>query len=410
MLKKMRRKFILSAMAAVFTIVLILSLSVIVMYYQNATNQLDATLYRLTDSELEQSDPFSDGNFPDKGPFIGDMPEARYMTRYFAVIMDGDSKVLHTSRDYIASISEDDAANYASAVIARGQKSGFYKGYRYLVTEDEKTIVVFLNADKEIMSSKVLAVVCIVVSLICMLIAFGIIMLLSKRAVDPYMKNIERQKQFITNASHELKTPLTAIATSADVLALDDGNNEWVENIQSQVQRLSKLVNGLVALSRLDEETPLPEQEDFVLSDIIWEISEPMSALAAAKGLKFTQEIEDGMEMHGDRASIGQLVSILLENALKYTSQDGEITLHAYKKHRELILEIKNTCHIADTANINRLFERFYRPDESRTSSTGGTGIGLSIAKAIVEAHKGTITVESPNGESICFTAHLRAI
>ena len=224
------------------------------------------------------------------------------------------------------------------------------------------------------------------------------------------MRNIERQKRFITDASHEIKTPLTAIAASADVLALEQEGNEWVETIQQQVQRLSKLVGSLVALSRLDEEQPLPEQADFSLSDVIWEIAEPVNSLAAAKGLRFSQQIEDGLTVHGDRNSMGQLVSILLENALKYTSPGGEIRLTAARAHRDIIMEVYNTCHLEDTAHLDRLFDRFYRPDESRSSGTGGNGIGLSIARAIAEAHRGSITARSESGEDITFRVKLRAV
>ena len=330
---------------------------------------------------------------------------------YFAVSFDGSGEVTHTSRDYIASISDDEAAEYARAVLARGSSSGYHKGYRYLVERGEETsTAVFLNAVKEVALQKVLLTGCIAVSLLCMLLAFGIIVVLSRRAVDPYMRNIERQKRFITDASHEIKTPLTAIAASADVLALEQEGNEWVETIQQQVQRLSKLVGSLVALSRLDEEQPLPEQADFSLSDVIWEIAEPVNSLAAAKGLRFSQQIEDGLTVHGDRNSMGQLVSILLENALKYTSPGGEIRLTAARAHRDIIMEVYNTCHLEDTAHLDRLFDRFYRPDESRSSGTGGNGIGLSIARAIAEAHRGSITARSESGEDITFRVKLRAV
>ena len=387
MLKKMRRKFILSAMTAVFTIVFILSALVNVSYFQITARQLDMTLHGIYESERLREDPFKSGQFPGRGPFNEPMPEEPYMTRYFAVSFDGSGEVTHTS------------------------SSGYYKGYRYLVERGEETsTAVFLNAVKEVALQKVLLTGCIAVSLLCMLLAFGIIVVLSRRAVDPYMRNIERQKRFITDASHEIKTPLTAIAASADVLAMEQEGNEWVETIQQQVQRLSKLVGSLVALSRLDEEQPLPEQADFSLSDVIWEIAEPVNSLAAAKGLRFSQQIEDGLTVHGDRNSMGQLVSILLENALKYTSPGGEIRLTAARAHRDIIMEVYNTCHLEDTAHLDRLFDRFYRPDESRSSGTGGNGIGLSIARAIAEAHRGSITARSESGEDITFRVKLRAV
>lgn len=407
MLKKMRRRFILAAMTAVFTIVAMLSVCVCIWFYQSNVTRLDATLRGILVSEQHQRDPFSDG-FPGGDGHAS--PERSYMTRFFSVTFSDTGAVSHTSRDYIASVSDEEAVQYAETAVARGREFGFYKGYRYIVSQGETVTAVFLNAEFELSLQRALIVGCAAVSLFCMALAFVIILLLSKRALDPYMRNIEQQKQFITDAGHELKTPLTAIAASADVLAMDDENNEWVQNIQLQVQRLAKLVNALVTLSRLDEEQPLPEQTDFVLSDVIWEIAEPMRSLAETKGKTFTQSIEDGMRMHGDSASIGQLVSILLDNALKYSSPGGEIRLAAFKRHRENIIEVSNPCALTDTEHIDRLFDRFYRPDESRTASTGGTGIGLSIARAITEAHGGTIEAESADGTSITFRVKLRAI
>ena len=407
MLKKMRRRFILAAMTAVFTIVAMLSVCVCIWFYQSNVNQLDNTLRGILVSELHQRDPFADGFPGGDGRASSERP---YMTRFFSVTFSDTGTVSHTSRDYIASVSDEEAVQYAETAVARGREFGFYKGYRYIVSQGEIVTAVFLNAEFELSLQRALIVGCAAVSLFCMALAFVIILLLSKRALDPYMRNIEQQKQFITDAGHELKTPLTAIAASADVLAMDDENNEWVQNIQLQVQRLAKLVNALVTLSRLDEEQPLPEQTDFVLSDVIWEIAEPMRSLAEAKGKTFTQNIEDGMRMHGDSASIGQLVSILLDNALKYSSPGGEIRLAAFKRHRENIIEVSNPCALMDTEHIDRLFDRFYRPDESRAASTGGTGIGLSIARAITEAHSGTIAAESADGTSITFRVKLRAI
>ena len=232
MLKKMRRKFILAAMTAVFTIVALLSASVYIWYWQASTRQLDMTLLSILDSERRQADPFRDGSFPGSGAFGGRSPERPYMTRYFAVTFDEDGTA-QTSRKYIASISSEEAVEFGNAVLARRGDSGFYRGYRYMIFRGESsTTAVFLNAEPELVGRNALLVGSVVVSLLCMLRAFGIILSLSKRAVDPYMRNIEQQKRFITDASHEIKTPLTAIAASADVLAMDLQENEWVENIR----------------------------------------------------------------------------------------------------------------------------------------------------------------------------------
>ncbi len=190
---------------------------------------------------------------------------------------------------------------------------------------------------------------------------------------------------------------------------MEQEGNEWVETIQQQ--GCSGFQSWWAVLWRCRGWTkqPLPEQADFSLSDVIWGNSGGCELTAAAKGLRFSQQIEDGLTVHGDRTAWGS-VSILLENALKYTSPGGEIRLTAARAHRDIIMEVYNTCHLEDTAHLDRLFDRFYRPDESRSSGTGGNGIGLSIARAIAEAHRGSITARSESGEDITFRVKLRAV
>ena len=173
-----------------------------------------------------------------------------------------------------------------------------------------------------------------------LLLVFALVVLFSGRAIAPYLRNLAAQKQFITNASHELKTPLTAISTSADVLAMESGENEWVQNIQSQSGRLSRRISSLVTLCRLDEENPFPERTEFSLSDAVWEIAEPFSSLAAAKGKEYTQYIEDGITITGGRTAIGRLVSILLDNAIKYSADCGVIRLHVCRSGKRAEIEV----------------------------------------------------------------------
>ena len=223
----------------------------------------------------------------------------------------------------------------------------------------------------------------------------------STRAIAPYLRNLEAQKQFITNAGHELKTPLTAILTSADLLAMEHGDDEWVRGIQLQARRLSKLITSLVTLSRLDEENPFPEKAEFSLSDAVWEAAEPFRSLARAAGKSYTQQIEDDLLLTGDRTAVCQTVSILLDNAVKYCDEGGSIRLRLFRSGRRSVLEVANSCAHAQDMDVSRLFDRFYRPDESHARATGGTGIGLSIARATAQAHGGTIDARALPGEIV---------
>ena len=265
--------------------------------------------------------------------------------------------------------------------------------------------MLFLNSEREIQTMRSLLWITLAIAAVCLVVVFGLVVLFSRRAITPYLKNMEAQKQFITNASHELKTPLTAISTSADVLALEYDEDEWVHNIQTQAGRLSKLITNLVTLSRLDEEDPFPVRTEFSLSDALWEISEPFVSLVQAKGKTYTQDIADGLSVTGDRTAIQQMVSILLDNALKYSPDGGSISLTAQRSGKKAEITVSNTVDAAQT-DTSRLFDRFYRADESHSNTVSGTGIGLSIAKATVDAHGGRISAKQ-TGNTITFQVTL---
>ncbi len=407
MLKKMRWRFIGAAMAAFTAVVLTLLCFVNLWNYHSVTNQQDEALTRLMEVENQQM-PFSPGRgappFDDWSHFS---PEVQYSLRFFSVHYDTNGAVLQVNQDYIASISESDAETYADTVLKSGKAHGYESGYRYLVsTTEDETVVLFLNSEREIQTMRSLLWHTLAIAAVCLAVVFDLVVLFSQRAITPYLKNMEAQKQFITNAGHELKTPLTAISTSADVLAMEHDGDEWVHNIQVQSGRLSKLITSLVALSRLDEENPFPVRTEFSLSDALWEISEPFGSLAQAKGKAYTQDIADGLTVTGDRTAIQQMFSILLDNALKYSPDGGSISLTTQRSGKRAEVTVSNTVDTAQSIDTTRLFDRFYRADESHSGAVSGTGIGLSIVKATVEAHGGTISVRQ-EGCVMIFTARL---
>ena len=406
MLKKMRRRFIAAAMAAIFAVTLLLLLAVNIWNYNITTERLDSTLDAM--SVWGGAAAYGEPDYPLSG-ILGDRsPEARYMTRYFWVQLDTNRNTVRVFSDYIASVTAAEAAQYAADVIDSGRQQGYSGEYRYAVSSGSGYYtVVFLNASQELQAMRTLLIVSCVTAGLSLLLMFALVSAFSRRAIAPYVKNIEMQKQFITDAGHELKTPLTSISTSADVLALADEDNEWVDNIRRQCRRLSKLVANLVTLSRLDEDEPLPDKAEFSLSDAAWETSDPFVTLAKAGDRQFERSIEDGLSLFGDRASVQQMISILLDNAFKYTDPDGSISLRIYRRRKSYIIEVFNTCDPAALTDIDRFFDRFYRADKARSGSGGGTGIGLSIAKATAEAHGGSISAKTADGKSITFTAIL---
>lgn len=392
MMRKIRRRFIGAAMAAFAAVIITLLCFINFMNYYSVTGQQDELLERLMEIETQPMPrPGEHGPLFDERLLFS--PEVQYSLRFFSVHYSSDSIFLKTNQNNIASISAEDAKLYADMIISRGKMRGYEAGYRYLVSKSaNKTVVLFLNSERELQNISSLRWITLAIAGAALAVVFILVVLFSKKAIGPYLKNVEAQKQFITNASHELKTPLTAITTSADVLDMEQPGNEWVKNIQSQAGRLSKLIANLVTLSRLDEENAFPVRTEFSLSDTLWEISEPYISLAAAKGKVYEHSIADGLVVAGDRMAIGQTFSILLDNALKYSPKGGHISLKAQRRGKRVEIMVSNTVDSTNVIDISRLFERFYRADESHSSTVSGTGIGLSVAQAIVQAHGGNVT------------------
>lgn len=408
MLQKMRWRFIIAAMAAFSAVMILLTAGINVWNYSETTKRLDSNLHQILHARFND---FHSGPPPKDKPDFPPMDfrnapseESRYMMRYFSVYLNDQGSAFYIGRDFISSISEEDAEEYAKQVMKKNKNSGFLGEYRYLKDQSGSgSRIVFLNAANEQQFLKTLLFVSCLVGGFSLVIVFFLVYLFSKRATRPYIRNMERQKQFITDASHELKTPLASVSASADVLAMEYEENEWVENIQKQTVRLSKLVGDLVILSRLDEANSLPDKSRFSFSDVIWETVEPFLSRMKAGGKEFVYHIEDDVFFYGDEMLIRRMVSILLDNAAKYSGANGHVELDFYHRHHSIVFEISNTCNIGSGFDMNRLFERFYRPDQSRNSDTGGTGIGLSIAEAAVKAHKGKISVKCEQGKTICF-------
>lgn len=425
MLKKMQRRFIMAAMAAFATVMLVLVVGInIVNYYRTTSTQdgLAASLLEYEQRAYEhrarrnaspnenpkeherKNSAHQEPEFPPISEMPGGGPEARFTTRFFAVYCDLSKNIEVISRDYIYSIDEETAKAYTATVLQKGKEKGYYGDYRYHVkVDDAGSTVLFLNVTSALQFMKSLLIISLVIGFSSLLVVLILVVFFSRYAIRPYVKNMERQKRFITDAGHELKTPITSIATSADIAAMEYEGDEWISNIQKQTARLTRLVGELVALSRLDEEIPFPEKSTFSLSDVAWETAELFSVRAKAEGKNYCQNIEEQITIYGDCNSIQQMISILLDNAIKYSNVGGEIHLDIYRKRRKVCIKVSNTCDLPDTTDLDRLFDRFYRVDESRAANTGGTGIGLAMAQAIVETHGGKIKAERTDDKTICF-------
>lgn len=355
------------------------------------------------DTETPPAKPENDEK--DKSRFSVETP---FETRYFTVTVDENGEVTDCDLDRIAAVDEETAEEYTQTAQQKNKTTGFQGIYRYRVTETEDGAkYVFLDCRREISNFRTVLVTTISVSLLGLAAVFVLVVIFSRMVFRPVEESIQKQKRFITDASHELKTPLTIIDANTEVMEMESGESQWTKSTRKQIQRLSGLVQQLVTLSRLDEEKGLEEKCEFNLSEAVSECVQPYESLAQTREKNLTLNIEENLTYTGDERSIRQLAGILMDNAVKYSSENGNTTLTLKKKGKKIFLEVYNDAGDLPQGKLDVLFERFYRLDSSRNSGTGGSGIGLSVAKAIVQVHKGKITAENKNGRGLTITVIL---
>lgn len=419
MIRDLRKKFILVAMLSTM---LVLTVIMGVVNFSNYREMLDRademtalleqndgkfpeepSRHEQDDTETPPAKPENDEK--DKSRFSVETP---FETRYFTVTVDENGEVTDCDLDRIAAVDEETAEEYTQTAQQKNKTTGFQGIYRYRVTETEDGAkYVFLDCRREISNFRTVLVTTISVSLLGLAAVFVLVVIFSRMVFRPVEESIQKQKRFITDASHELKTPLTIIDANTEVMEMESGESQWTKSTRKQIQRLSGLVQQLVTLSRLDEEKGLEEKCEFNLSEAVSECVQPYESLAQTREKNLTLNIEENLIYTGDERSIRQLAGILMDNAVKYSSENGNITLTLKKKGKKIFLEVYNDADDLPQGKLDVLFERFYRLDSSRNSGTGGSGIGLSVAKAIVQAHKGKITAENKNGRGLTITVIL---
>ncbi|MCR4841164.1 MAG: HAMP domain-containing histidine kinase [Lachnospiraceae bacterium] len=338
--------------------------------------------------------------------------ETQYTTRFFAAYFTSDGEMQSVNVDSIAAFSEEEAGELAQSIFSTENLGEVYRDGVYFYTirsYNNGYLLIYMDCSESLKTAHRLLWISLVVAFISLLLEFIIITLLSKRVVKPVVENVERQKRFITDASHELKTPLTIISANTEVLEMMNGEDEWTDSIKNQTVRMTKLVNEMVYLAKMDEERPELTMSNFSLSEAITETAMPFKTVAEAKGFTFSADIAQDVNWTGDEASVRQMLSIFLDNAIKYTTEQGHIEVKFYQKGNHHTLTVANSCAPISKDELAKLFERFYRTDKSRSRETGGSGIGLSIAKAISDAHKNMeLTVSSPKEKIIEFKVRFK--
>lgn len=404
MIKKLKVKFIALALVALFVLLAVIVAGMNLLNYKAVADEADATLSLLSQNHGAFPD-FGEG-MPDRLP-PGMSPELPFETRFFSVLIDGSGEVIRTETSKISAIDDRMAIEHARKVLEKNGNRGFVGNFRYINTPERTgRRITFLDCGRKLDLYHGFAAASIGMSLLGYAVTAVAVCLLAGKFIRPVAESYEKQKRFLTDAGHEIKTPLTIISANVDVLKMDLGENECLDDIGKQAKRLAGLTNDLVRLARMEEAQNSLQVIEFPVSEIVLDTAAPFQTLAQTQNKDFCYHVQPMLSMCGNDEEITRLVSILLDNALKYAPEGSRITLNFERQGRRLVLTVGNPSSVPVTEeDLRHVFDRFYRADPSRNSETGGHGIGLSMAQAIVAAHGGKISASSRDGKSFLVTA-----
>ena len=400
---KLRKKFIYFSVGIIAIVLLSIMAFVNVTNFYNLKRSSDELLKTLVENNgVMPSFKLNDNSKEEKTVYL-----KNFSNRFFTVKTDNKKNVITVNTDDVFFTSASEAVEYAKDVLSSGKSRGYYGGFKYVVENTENgKLIAFVDVvkDFDVFYSNLGNSVVISFFVLGFVTFFSFV--LSKKAVAPMVQAYEKQNAFITDASHELKTPLAIINTSADVLEMESGESKWTGNIHKQVNRLNGLIGNLISLTKLEESDDLDRLE-FSLSDTLDDCVMDVKDYALSLDKNIVTDIEKNISFKGDEKLIRQVIGILLDNAIKYAREKSDINVKLTKQNKKIVFTVENEADNLEIKNYNILFERFYRADSSRNSKTGGYGIGLSIAQSIVLKHKGKISADSFDGERIVFTVKL---
>ena len=392
MFKSLRRKFITTAVGSVAVVIAILAIALNFINYYKLEERIDTTLEDASRSQALIK------IFAEDGDDLVITKNSSSTTDYngFSIAkVDDSGRIIKTYRDDTLIPNQDALQSKVIEALKEGKTSGFIGSYRFLKAETNVgNLILFLNCQRELDSQHSFEKNSLLISIGVIASVFVLIVLISKRVIAPIQETHIKQKQFITGASHELKTPLAIISSNADVLEMMNGDSKWTQNIHNQVDRLTSLVNSLVVFSRMEEKDTV-ERTRFDLTNALESRIEDFNELANFQKKNIVTDIDPDLYYFGEEASIVQLMDILLENAIKYAPEDSGISVSLKKNRKYAILKVSNKATV-QKGDLSKVFERFYRLDESRNSAIKGYGIGLSMAQLIAEKHKETIRAYAP--------------
>lgn len=404
MIKKLRFRFTALALTALFVLLTAIVAGMNFLNYRAVVEEADETLSLLS---------LNQGMFPKIGEGRpswlppGMSPEIPFESRFFSVLVSETGEIVHADTSRIFMVDDSTAVRYAEEVSGKSDDRGFVGNFRYIRTPERDGVrITFLDCGRKLDLYHDFAVFSIGMSLAGYAVTAMAVCFFAGKFIRPVAESYEKQKRFITDAGHEIRTPLTIIGANVDVLKMDLGENECLRDIRQQTEKLTGLTNDLVSLARMEESRKSFQMIEFPVSDVVQETAASFQTPARTQGKTLSCRVQPMLSMCGDSQAISRLVSLLLDNALKYSPKGGRIVLNFEKQGRRLVLTVGNASTAPVTEeDLRHVFDRFYRTDPSRNSGTGGHGIGLSLARAIVTAHGGKISASAPDRGTFLVTA-----
>ena len=405
MFKKSRRKIVAAIMSIlvllwVGTLGIIYASSYFEMQKQNEQMlQSHAQMYNLPNAfnqMMPPNGPRPDGNHGFKPGFDPESPNFQLST-FYSVAVSYKGEILEIKNDSPTVYASDDLAQMAKDIIKDGKSTGTKDNLTFLKTDKNGyVLVVFMDNTVVNESAMTLFRYTLIFGSAALVLFFFLSVFLARKIVAPLEESYQKQKQFISDAGHELKTPVSVVSANAELLSRALGDNQWLQNIQYENERMGLLVGQLLDLARTENVTPQMEYIDF--SRLVAGEMLPFESVAFEKGLVLNSNITNGITVEGNSTQLKQLISILLDNAIRHSKPDGEVRLTLTKDHSIAEISVINMGEEIPAEHRERIFERFYRVDTARNGEDKHYGLGLAIAKAIVDAHHGHIEVRCYNG------------
>lgn len=412
MIRQLKKRVVIAAMISVTAVLIFIIGAINILNYQSIATDLDDVLLSIHENKgqiPEDKDSDVTGQYrPVEG--LPATPEQPYRDRYISMICNSDGTINITNNPLYLNATH--ATELGNKIIHKDKTSGFYiySGYyRYYVgtdtneNGDEYTRITLLDSTVTMGNYYTFFALSIAVSVVSLLIIFIMMMIFAAKIIAPIAESYEKQKRFITDAGHDIKTPITIIDADREILEMDIGENEWLEDIKKQTKRLTKLTNDLIYLSRMEEGTDIKELSSFSISTVCLEEADSFSAVAKTKDLEIKHDIENSIDINGSEGDVRKLLAILFDNAIKYAKPGSEISIEARKQGRMAVVTISNIAENLTEEQSKKMFDRFYRTDSARSS--GGFGIGLAMAQAIVISHNGKISAELSENHVLSISA-----